>query len=147
MESLRHVFVDSVPERLAPGLLYVSLEHATMLHLCACGCDSEVVTPLSPTDWKLTFDGRSISVSPSVGSWNLPCRSHYVIANGRILWADAWTDYEVERGRRRDRQRKAAEHGDAVNPVVPPSPISVDENAVRFRPANPLVRLARWLIR
>jgi hypothetical protein len=61
------------------GVLYVSPGYATVTHLCCCGCGAEVVTPLSPTDWKLTFDGVAISLSPSVGNWSLPCRSHYFI--------------------------------------------------------------------
>jgi hypothetical protein len=36
--------------------LYVSLEYATAIHACACGCGNEVVTPLSPNGWKLTFE-------------------------------------------------------------------------------------------
>ncbi|WP_425342947.1 DUF6527 family protein [Rhizobium etli] len=47
-----------------------------MAHLCACGCRTEVITPLSPTDWRFTFNGKTISVEPSVGNWSLTCRSH-----------------------------------------------------------------------
>lgn len=99
-------FVEMVPEALEPGLLYVSLEHGTMVHLCACGCGSEVVLPLTPVDWRLTYDGEDVSLSPSVGSWSLPCRSHYVIAGGNVRWAGDWTDEEIEAGRRRDRRRR-----------------------------------------
>jgi hypothetical protein len=76
-----------MPERLDDGVLYVSLEHATMVHSCACGCGSEVVLTLSPTDWRLTYDGEAVSVWPSVGSWSLPCRSHYFIERGLVRWA------------------------------------------------------------
>lgn len=105
---LRHAFVDVIPERLESGTLYISLEHTTMLHLCACGCGKEVVTPLSPTDWRMTFDGEAVSVWPSIGNWSLSCRSHYVIAGGKIRWAEDWTDKQIEQGRAHDRRRKAA---------------------------------------
>ncbi|WP_310793974.1 DUF6527 family protein [Paraburkholderia sp. BL23I1N1] len=55
------------------------MEYGTISHSCCCGCGNEVVTPLTPTDWSLTFDGEHISLWPSVGSWNLPCQSHYVV--------------------------------------------------------------------
>ena len=77
-------FVKAVPRDLEPGVLYVSMEYGTVVHSCCCGCGFEVVTPLTPTDWRLTFDGESVSLWPSVGSWNLPCQSHYVIENNRV---------------------------------------------------------------
>jgi hypothetical protein len=69
-------FVASIPDRLAEHTLYVSMEYATVAHQCCCGCGLEVVTPLSPTDWKLTYDGVSVSLHPSIGNWSFPCRSH-----------------------------------------------------------------------
>jgi len=43
--------------------------------------------PLGPTDWKLTFDGESVSLYPSVGNWNFPCQSHYWIQENKVRWA------------------------------------------------------------
>src|SRR3546814_8368885 len=102
---LRHAFVKTMPPRLEEGVLYVSLEHTVIMHLCACGCGNEVALPLSPTDWRLTYDGQSISVRPSIGSWSLPCRSHYFIDGGRVVWAGDWTDAEIAHGRALDRSR------------------------------------------
>lgn len=106
VNRLEHRFVTSVPEQIDPGFLYISLDFATMMHLCACGCGREVVTPLSPKDWRMTYDGQSVSVHPSVGSWSLPCRSHYVIKRSKIRWAGDWSDEQVEMGRRADLLRK-----------------------------------------
>src|SRR3546814_12564314 len=39
---LRHAFVKTMPPRLEEGVLYVSLEHTVIMHLCACGCGNEV---------------------------------------------------------------------------------------------------------
>lgn len=103
---LTHEFVQDIPEHLAEGVLYVSLIHATAVHLCCCGCCEEVVTPLTPTDWKLTFDGESISLWPSIGSWTLQCRSHYVIERGKVIVAKPWSTKQIERERLRDATAK-----------------------------------------
>lgn len=100
--ALSHKFVKHAPEPLEPGQLYVSLRYNTALHLCCCGCGAEVVTPLSPTDWQLVYDGASVSLYPSIGNWQLPCRSHYWIRRGRVEWSYQMTQAEIEKGRARD---------------------------------------------
>jgi hypothetical protein len=104
--TLTHEFVQEIPEHLTEGALYVSLTHATVVHLCCCGCREEVVTPLTPTDWKITFDGESISLWPSIGSWTLQCRSHYVIERGRVVIAKPWSAKQIEKERQRDAAAK-----------------------------------------
>ena len=74
-----------MPERLEPDVIYVSLRFSLVSHQCACGCDEEVVTPLSPRDWQLIFNGESVSLYPSIGNWSFPCRSHYWIDQNRAL--------------------------------------------------------------
>lgn len=108
---LEHRFVETFPEPLEPGVLYVSLEFGSAAHSCCCGCGEEVVTPLTPTDWNFTYDGETITLHPSVGSWTLPCRSHYVIRRNRVIEAPPWSDAEVAAERRRDRRAKAAHYG------------------------------------
>lgn len=108
---LEHRFVESFPETLDPGVLYVSLEYGSVAHSCCCGCGEEVVTPLTPTDWNITYDGETVTLHPSVGSWTLPCRSHYVIRRNRVIEAPPWSDAEVAAERRRDRRAKAAHFG------------------------------------
>ena len=104
---LEHRFIEYIPERLDSGVLYISMEYATAAHRCCCGCGGEVVTPFSPTDWSMTFDGEEVSLSPSIGNWNFACRSHYFIRLGRVIEAGAWTDKKVEENRRMDRSAKA----------------------------------------
>ncbi len=82
--SLAHEFVEYVPAALEEGVIYVSLRFATVVHLCPCGCASKVVTPLSPSDWQLIFDGEAVSLTPSIGNWSLPCQSHYWIKLDRV---------------------------------------------------------------
>jgi Family of unknown function (DUF6527) len=105
--SLRHQFVDAIPDNLDEGVLYASIRFATAIHLCCCGCGSEVVTPLSPTDWSITFDGESVSLRPSIGNWSFPCQSHYWIVHNRIRWARTWNHDEIAAGRRYDTLAKA----------------------------------------
>lgn len=105
---LQHQFVEFIPEKIEEGVLYISVEYRTMTHKCCCGCGAEVVTPLGPTDWRLIFDGKSVSIEPSVGSWSLPCRSHYWISNGQVRWAEGWSKAQVQRGRESDARAKRA---------------------------------------
>ncbi|WP_332642221.1 DUF6527 family protein [Aeromicrobium sp.] len=102
-------FVTSFPDQLEPGRLYVSTQFASASHLCACGCGREVITPLSPAQWVLTFDG-TISVKPSIGNWAFPCQSHYVIDHGNIRWARGFTRDEIHRNRESDGRILAATH-------------------------------------
>ncbi|MBZ5615716.1 MAG: hypothetical protein LAO23_17050 [Acidobacteriia bacterium] len=100
--KLSHKFVKSVPERLEDGVVYVSVDYSTVIHKCCCGCGNQVVTPLSPTGWKLTFDGDTISIYPSIGNWSFACQSHYWITNNQVKWAPRWTKKQIERGRRNE---------------------------------------------
>lgn len=109
--SLEHHFVRNVPRELEPGILYISMDYATAVHSCCCGCGERVVTPFSPTDWKMTFDGESISLHPSVGNWNQSCRSHYIVQRGRVLEAGPWAQARIEAERVRDKAAKAAHYG------------------------------------
>lgn len=105
--TLTHKFVDNIPEKLKEGTIYVSIPFETIIHLCCCGCKNEVVTPLSPTDWNMTFDGETITLNPSIGNWNFQCKSHYFIRKNRVVWSRLYSDEEIEEVKRidiRDRQ-------------------------------------------
>jgi uncharacterized protein DUF6527 len=108
--QLEHRFVDDIPEQLDPGLLYISMHYAIVVHLCCCGCGREVATPLSPAQWRLTFDGENVSLHPSIGSWNLPCRSHYIISQGQVIKAPSWSEEEVAYGQARDKRTRSAHY-------------------------------------
>lgn len=111
-QMLRHEFVDVIPAHLHQGTLYVCIPYATAVHQCCCGCGTEVVTPLSPTDWKLTFDGATVSLDPSIGNWSFACGSHYWITRSQVRWARNWTQDEVAEGRRLDRDAKERFYAD-----------------------------------
>ncbi|RYC10555.1 DUF6527 family protein [Nocardioides zhouii] len=102
--TLAPEFVESFPSTLEPGVLYVSIEFTTCAHLCACGCGEEVFTPLSPAQWSFAFNGRDISMRPSIGNWTLPCQSHYIIERGRVTWSYQFTKEQIAANRARDRR-------------------------------------------
>lgn len=87
MKTFTHRFVEFMPERLEPDVIYVSLRFSLVSHQCACGCGEEVVTPLSPRDWQLIFNGETVSLYPSIGNSNFECRSHYWVDQNRAVRA------------------------------------------------------------
>ena len=122
IRNLNVEFVKSAPDKPVPGVLYVSMEYASVVHLCCCGCGHEVVTPLSPKDWKLIFNGETITLHPSIGNWSFPCRSHYWIRSNRVQWAGDMKDWEIEEGRKRDRwNRSRTESHPVPEPEQPES--------------------------
>lgn len=149
--TLEHHFVRNVPRELDPGVLYISMDYATAVHSCCCGCGERVVTPFTPTDWSMTFDGESISLNPSVGNWNQKCRSHYVIQRSRVLEAGPWSEAQVEAERRRDKKAKAAhyskprsEQPGATLPAEEPVTNTATQAKAR-RPLSLWSRLKSWL--
>jgi hypothetical protein len=136
---LKHEFVEFIPDNLEDGIVYVSIPYATVAHKCCCGCGMEVVTPLSPTDWKLIFDGESISLDPSIGNWSFDCKSHYCIRRDRVRWAERWSREKVE---------AAKAHEQIVREQ--PRQEAPEDQAIRVRDANlewrfwPRIRKWRW---
>ena len=115
LESLEHRFVALIPADLDPGVLYVTMGYATAVHSCACGCGGRVVTPFTPRDWELHFDGETVSLWPSIGNWNFACQSHYWIRRNRIEWAVRWSAAEISHGRELAREAGGSR---AVQPSI-----------------------------
>jgi hypothetical protein len=107
-ESVQHEFVDVIPDHLEEGVLYISIPYSTALHRCLCGCGAEIVTPLSPTDWELSFNGETVSLSPSIGNWSYPCQSHYWIRRNHVHWATRMSARQIARIREQDQREKRA---------------------------------------
>jgi len=102
IETLAPRKVVSLPEPLQPGVLYISERFNLAGHLCACGCGREVITPLSDAQWHLKWHGERVSISPSIGNSNFPCRSHYFIVESRIVWSNPMTDHMIAYARAAD---------------------------------------------
>lgn len=113
--KIQHRFVECIPDSIDSGVLYISLTYATAIHLCICGCGKEVVTPFSPTDWKLIFDGETVSLTPSIGNWSFPCCSHYFIKRNRIELAGKMTKQAIDNNREYDRQLKIQQYSKLEN--------------------------------
>lgn len=99
---IRHEFVEMMPEALEERILYISISRRISLHRCLCGCGQEVATPLAPREWRLLFDGETVSLFPSVGIWGMPCQSHYWIRNDRVIWSKRLSREKIEALRRRE---------------------------------------------
>ncbi len=157
---IRPKFVEFIPDHLEDGVFYISERFRTCSHKCCCGCGDEVVTPLSPAEWRLTREGELVSLWPSVGNWDYACRSHYVIQRNQVKWAAAMNAKQIARVRQRDAAdlaklvnlnnavkagEKVSQH---VSPTQPPlSPVlpvkaKVDTGG---KPAGWLTRLMRLL--
>ena len=108
-------FVEFMPQNLGEGVLYVSMTYVTASHLCFCGCDMKVVTPLSPTDWRLSFNGDTVSLDPSVGNWSYPCRSHYILRGNQVMWAGDMSARQIRDVRDSDARDKARSYGQRVD--------------------------------
>lgn len=110
MTRLRLQRVHYMPKELEPGILYLSEEFDVAGHLCACGCGNKVMTPLGPTEWSFQELEKGPSLTPSIGNWQLPCKSHYWIDGGKVEWSGAWSPEQVERGRRAEEERRRAHY-------------------------------------
>lgn len=106
MKTISHKFVEFIPDVLEENTLYITIEYSTAVHKCFCGCGNKVVTPFSPTDWKLIFDGETVSLYPSVGNWSMDCRSHYWINNNKVLWSEKWSKKKIRANREKDKFEK-----------------------------------------
>ena len=104
--KLRLELTETIPEEIEEGVFYVSFKYWTTAHKCACGCGQKVVLRLGPKHWAITLNGESVSMYPSVGNWQLPCRSHYWIEEGRVLQARRWSDAEILRNRAMTKGRR-----------------------------------------
>ena len=97
--QVSYEFVDGIPDELAEGVVYISISTASAVHRCLCGCGGKVTTPLDPSQWKLAFDGQSITLNPAIDNWKLDCRSNYKIKRSRVRWLLSWSQVDVEVGR------------------------------------------------
>lgn len=105
-KTITHKFVEKIPDTIEDGVVYISMPFSTAVHKCFCGCGNEVVTPLGPTDWRITRNGKTISLDPSIGNWSFPCKSHYWIINNQVHLARRWNQEEINAVRRIERAEK-----------------------------------------
>ncbi len=115
--TIRPVYVGSFPKVLEDGVLYISRRFGTACHRCCCGCGTKIVTPLRNTEYRLTDVGGRVSLHPSIGNWNHPCRSHYMIRNGHVVEAGDMAEAAIDKGRAHDEAEKRAYFGRRTVPL------------------------------
>lgn len=144
VSALTPRFVEYIPERIEEGVLYVSERYGTAVHRCCCGCGREVVTPLSPAGWSVRRNGGLVSLWPSVGNWNFPCRSHYVIRDNRVLEARAMSERQIRAVQTRDRADLAAQVARANRRKIGTSAQPPRQEARSGHTEGLLQRVLRW---
>lgn len=120
-QTYRHEFVDLVPDDIEEGVLYVSIKYKNVSHLCMCGCGEKVVFRLAPERFKIKFDGKTVTLSPSVGNSNFECRSHYWLEHGELEWLPPLSDRQIQRAR---------SNAHRITAEVPRRPIERDDELV-----------------
>lgn len=106
MKTIQHKFVEFIPEVLEDDTLYITIKYKTAAHICICGCGNKVITPFSPADWQLIFNGKTVSLKPSIGNWSFDCQSHYWITNNEIIYAEKWSEEKIKKNRKADKRKK-----------------------------------------
>ncbi len=114
IEQFKLYYVTNLPISLDEGLLYVSRKYGISGHLCPCGCGNKIITPLGKTEWKLKVIKGKPSLYPSIGNWQLRCKSHYWILKGKVVWSYMWTDEQIKAGQETENCRRVeyySKHG------------------------------------
>jgi hypothetical protein len=96
--------VERLPPALADNVVYVSEEFEVAALKCACGCGHQVNLLLGDGH-TIHDEGGLADISPSIGVWDAPCRSHFWIHKGRVLWADQWSEADIQSAMERQLSR------------------------------------------
>lgn len=143
-QSISPEFVESAPQELRDGVIYISDRFRTALHKCCCGCGREVVTPLNPAGWSYLREGGTVTIKPSIGNWSFPCKSHYLIVQNKVVWAEAMSAGQIARVKRKDaRDQEAYIKHCNQEKQIPAQQQRSDENSVGWF-EKLLVSIARW---
>lgn len=85
IEQLVTEEVEFIPKEMKDGVIYVSRRFGTAIHRCACGCGEQTVTPFTGMKaWTLTDGPNGVTLRPSIGNQQFPCKSHYWITDGKV---------------------------------------------------------------
>jgi hypothetical protein len=89
--TYRAEFMNELPERLRPNILYAIGERVpwSAALLCPCGCGSVIQLSLLKKDspcWALVFRKRLVpTLIPSIQR-TTGCCSHFFLREGRVIW-------------------------------------------------------------
>lgn len=86
------VFVSELPRwgDMENGKLYICRQYKIAVHLCACGCGQQSITPLGDGGWKYSISDEKVTLQPSIGNFNgeRPYHAHYLITDNKIQWLE-----------------------------------------------------------
>ena len=86
--EIEPVYTETLPDvkEMEERKIYISKEFHTSGHRCLCGCGELTILPFDlvingqDMGWKLIeHESGKISFTPSVGNYQIPCKSHYII--------------------------------------------------------------------
>ena len=77
--------VNAAPKAMKPGVVYHDTDFEFAEMLCPCGCGHRI-TLLVPEGHRISVDGITPSISPSIAVCDAPCGSHFFIQNGEVDW-------------------------------------------------------------
>lgn len=88
INEIEPVYCKEIPAQLETGKIYISKDFEIAIHLCACGCGEQTVTPIGKDGWALTENIGGITLRPSIGNFmgENPYHAHYYITDNRIEW-------------------------------------------------------------
>ena len=91
INTLTPLFCEFIPQDIQEGILYISEKFGIAIHLCACGCGKQSITPIYPywkEGWTISNINDSITLRPSIGNFmgENPYHSHYFITENKIEW-------------------------------------------------------------
>jgi hypothetical protein len=106
VDSFKLSEVHYLPKEFEPGILYFSKEFEVAGHLCPCGCENKIITPINPIEWTLEITKHGPTLYPSIGNWQLPCKSHYWITRGEVEWSYEMSVEEIIAGNKCEEERR-----------------------------------------
>ncbi|QVK20761.1 hypothetical protein KHQ82_00015 [Mycoplasmatota bacterium] len=127
MKNIKHYFVEYIPpfDSIDENTVYTSLEFNVSVHRCACGCGRKVTLPIAPDEWQIFYDGETVSLYPSIGNWDYPCRSHYFITDNMFVFEEQLIEERCEqeldinkKEKKKKRKRKESVKNGFLNKCV-----------------------------
>lgn len=91
----RYEAVDRVPKEMEECVVYHSEEFELAGLRCACGCGHRV-TLLVPDSHQVIDQAGWARVSPSIGVFDAPCRSHFIITASGVDWLPAFSGVQTK---------------------------------------------------
>ena len=88
--KFRYELVERIPAQMRPDIVYHTEEYELAGLLCACGCGHRI-TLLVPDSHQVLDQGGFATVRPSIGVFDAPCKSHYIISAGSVQWLPAFS--------------------------------------------------------